>query len=344
MSAFADLLVIPPARRTALEAVASHLVPGKTVVLSTHINADGDGCGSEIGVARLLLAHGMRVRIVNPTPWPVTFRFLLGDDIEERSADGAKGLRGADLLLVLDISDVARLGPLGEAVRALTVPRLVIDHHIAHHEPAGDVTASDTTACATGEMIRDLAHVMGLPITPAVAVPLYVAMLTDTGGFRYSNTSPRCHAIAAELLAAGVEPEAIYRAVYQSVPIGRLTLLREALGTVETDAAVGLSWISLTAGVLERHQVTAEDMDGLAEHPRSIAGTRLALFFRDLGHDRVKVSFRSTGAVDSNVLARQFGGGGHAKASGALIPGSLADVQPRVLAAARAYLLTIPVS
>ncbi len=343
MPTLPDLLDIPPQRRDALAAVAAYLTPGKTVVLSTHINSDGDGCGSEVATARILQAAGLRVRIVNPTPWPNGFRFLLGDDVMERSQEGAKGFRGADLLLVLDISDVSRLGVLADAVRALKVPRLVIDHHVAHDEPAGDVTASDIAACATGEMIRDLAHVMGVPITAEIAVPLYVAMLTDTGGFRFSNTSPRCHAIAAELLAAGVEPESIYRAVYQSMPVGRLHLLREALASVEQDPTVGLAWISLAAGALERHQVTPEDLDGLAEHPRSIAGTRLALFFRDLGHDRVKVSFRSTGAVDVNVLARQFGGGGHAKAAGALIPGALDAVQPRVIQAARDYLLTIPV-
>ncbi|MBI3792742.1 MAG: DHH family phosphoesterase [Gemmatimonadetes bacterium] len=337
-----DLLAIPPARRDALAAVARHLEPGHTVVLSTHINADGDGCGSEVAVARILQARGLHVRIVNPTPWPQGFRFLLGPDIQECSEEGHKALKGADRLLVLDISDVGRLGALADDVRKLKVPRLVIDHHVAHDEPAGDVTASDTAACATGEMIRDLAHVMGVPISADIAVPLYVAMLTDTGGFRFSNTSPRCHAIAAELLAAGVEPEAIYRSVYQSVPVGRLHLMREALASIEHDPSVGLAWISLEPGALERHHVSPEDLDGLAEYPRSIAGTRLALFFRDLGHDRVKVSFRSTGRVDVNVLARQFGGGGHAKAAGALIPGVLSAVRPQVIAAARAYLLTIP--
>ena len=139
-----------------------------------------------------------------------------------------------------------------------------------------------------------------------------------------------------------IEPETIYRRVYQSVPVGRLHLLREVLGSLEHDPAIGLAWVSIAAGVMERHGVLAEDMDGIVEHPRSIVGTRLALFFRDLGHDKVKVSFRSTGVVDANVLARQFGGGGHAKASGALIPGALAEVRARVVEAARAYLKTVP--
>ena len=339
-----DLLAVPPSRRAAIERIGGELVRGRTVALSTHVNADGDGCGSEAALARLLMGMGITPRIVNPTPWPNLFRFLLGDGLEEHSADGARGLADADLLIVLDISDVGRLGHLADGVRKLVVPRAVIDHHVAHDEPAGDILVSDTAACATGELVYDVAQVLGLPITPRVATALYVAMLTDTGGFRFSNTSPRCHAIAAQLLAAGVEPEAIYRRVYQSVPVGRLHLLREVLSSLEHEPGIGLATVSLEAGVMERHGVLSEDLDGIVEHPRSIAGTRLALFFRDLGHDRVKISFRSTGDVDSHVLARQFGGGGHAKASGALVAGSLADVRAQVTQAARAYLQSVPVA
>ena len=338
----ADLLECPASRREAIAALAREFTAGRTVALSTHINADGDGCGSEVALARLLAGLGMHVRIVNPTPWPALFRFLLGADIDERSSDGAAALNGVDLLVVLDISDVARLGHLADAVRALTVPRLVIDHHVARDEPAGTVMLSDVSACATGELVYDVAQVLGRPITPGIAVPLYVAMLTDTGGFRFSNTSPRCHAIAARLLASGVAPEEIYRQVYASVPVGRLHVLRDALATLEHDPAIGLASISLAAGALERYGVSSDDLDGIVEHPRSIAGTRLALFFRDLGHGKVKVSFRSTGTVDVNTFARQFGGGGHAKAAGALIAGSLDAVKRRVTDAARVYLSAVP--
>lgn len=333
-----DLAAVPSARAAALGALAEHLRPGLRVALSTHINADGDGCGSEVGVARLLRARGLRPVIVNPTPWPDAFRWLLGDDVEEASARGAAALRETDLLLVLDISDVQRLGNLADAVRAFAGPKLVIDHHIPGAEAPGSLVVSDTAACATGELIYDLARVMGAALTREVAEPLYVAILTDTGGFKFSNTSPRCHAVAAQLLAAGLEPEAVYRRVYASVPVGKLRLLQEALATLEVDSAIGLAWISTDAGAMERHGVKGEDLDGIVEHPRSIAGTRLALFFRDLGHGKVKVSFRSTGDVDVNALARQFGGGGHAKASGALVPGTLDAVRQRVVAAARAHL------
>ena len=140
-----------------------------------------------------------------------------------------------------------------------------------------------------------------------------------------------------QLLAAGVEPEEMYRRLYASHPVGRLHLLRDALATLEVDPAYGISWISVAAGAAEEYGLKAEDLDGLAEHPRSVGGTRLAIFFRDLGHGKIKVSFRSTGGVDVNAFARQFGGGGHARASGALIPGTIEEVRHSVIAAAREF-------
>ena len=335
---FTDLLAVPAARRDAIHRIAVELTAGRKVALSTHVNSDGDGCGSETAFARLLAQRGVDVRIVNPTPWPSMFGFLLGTDIRERSEEGAAALKGIDALVVMDISDVARLGALAETVRSLRVPKLVIDHHIASDEPAGDVVFADTTACATGELVFDFARELGLEIDERTAASLYTALLTDTGGFRFSNTTPRCHAIAGQLLAGGVDPEEMYRRVYASVPVGRLRMLRDALGTLEVDPDLGLAWLSVGADAMEKYGLRSEDLDGVVEHARSIEGTRLALFFRDLGYGKVKVSFRSTGEVDVNRFARTFGGGGHARASGALIPGKLADVQQKVIEEARSYL------
>jgi bifunctional oligoribonuclease and PAP phosphatase NrnA len=333
-----DFFRISAERRAAIARIAEHLQPGLRVALTTHINADGDGCGSEAGLARLLARRGLQPHIVNPTPWPDLFAFLLGDDVTDRSPEGVAALRNIDLLIVLDISDVKRLGALTEAVRGLKVPRIVIDHHIPSDDRAGEIVLTDTTACATGELVYDLAFELGFEITPGVARALYIAILTDTGGFRFSNTSPRCHAVAADLLATGLDPEEMYQRVYASAPVGRLRLLAEVLQTLGVDEQKGLTWLSMNAGALEQHQVRQEDLDGIVEHARSIAGTRMAVFFRDLGHGKVKASFRSTGAVDVNAFARTFGGGGHARASGALIPGTLDDVRERVLAAARRVL------
>ncbi|BAH39491.1 MAG TPA: bifunctional oligoribonuclease/PAP phosphatase NrnA [Gemmatimonas aurantiaca] len=332
------LLSASDARKAAIHTWFAAFRPGMTVALSTHINADGDGCGSETALARLLAQRGIDCRIVNPTPWPSMFEFLLGSDVQEMSAMGAAGLDDIDLLVVLDINDVRRLGQLADKVRTLSVPVLVIDHHIAGDEPVGTTAVADTRACATGELVYDIAVTLGLDVTPAVAQSLYAAILTDTGSFRFSNTSPRAHAIAAQLLVAGVNPEEMYRRIYAQVSVGRLQLLREALGSLHVEPELGLSHISVDAGVMDRFHVTSEELDGIVEHPRSITGTRLALFFRDLGHGKVKVSFRSTGDVDVQQFARRYGGGGHAKASGAMIAGSLDEVRTQVVADARAYL------
>jgi len=333
-----DYLALSPLRRAGIHQLARELVPGRRVALSTHMNADGDGCGSEAALARLLAQRGLTSRIVNPTPWPAFFDFLLGDDVADDTRNGAAALTGIDLLIVLDISDVKRLGGLTETVRRLAVPKLVIDHHIASDDPAGHVLLTDTTACATGELVYDLACELDLDITPEIARSLYAAILTDTGGFRYSNTTPRSHAIAAELLTRGVDPEDMYQRVYASAPAGRVRLLAEVLSTLGVDDRCGLAWLTMTSGTLERHGVRSEDLDGIVEHARSIAGTRMAIFFRDLGYGKVKISFRSTGDVDVNRFARLFGGGGHVKASGALVPGSLEEVRDRVVSEAKGFL------
>ena len=336
-----EYLTIPQPRRAAIERLAREFIPGRRVALSTHMNADGDGCGSEVALALMLAQRGLDVRIVNPTPWPDLFDFLL-EGVSDQSAKGAAAFKNTDLLIVLDISDVKRLGNLAESVRRLDVPKMVIDHHIASDDPAGSIVLTDVAACATGELVYDLACVLDYEITPAVARALYAAILTDTGSFRFSNATPRCHAIAADLLAAGVDPEEMYVRVYASAPAGRLRLLADVLSTLGVDEHLGLSWLSMNAGALEHYGVRQEDLDGIVEHARSIAGTRMALFFRDLGYGKVKVSFRSTGEVDVNEFARQFGGGGHAKASGALITGSLDDVRERVISAAREFLTRSP--
>ena len=333
-----DYLTISSDRRASIQLLARELVAGRRVALSTHMNADGDGCGSETALARLLAQRGLESKIVNPTPWPSLFDFLLGDAAVDATEKGAAALTDIDLLVVVDISDVKRLGNLTEAVRRLTIPKIVIDHHVGSDDPAGSIVLADTTACATGELVYDLACELDLEITPEIARSLYAAILTDTGAFRYSNTTPRSHAIAAELLSHGVDPEEMYQRVYASAPAGRVRLLAEVLSSLGVDEECGVAWLTMAAGSLERHGVRSEDLDGIVEHARSIAGTRMAIFFRDLGYGKVKISFRSTGDVDVNRFARTFGGGGHVKASGALVAGTLDDVRDRVVSEAKQFL------
>ena len=322
----------------ALEVAAlSH--PGRRICLTTHVNADGDGLGSEVALVHLLRARGVEALITNPTPTPPRFHFLFADlpDVD-RSAAAVKELRRADAIMVLDIADLSRLGNLGGTVAERGVPVVCIDHHVS----VGDLPAGpryvDPVAAATGELVALLARELGWPLDTAAARALYVALVTDTGGFRFSNTRPRTLRVAADLLELGVDPEQVYLDVYAGAPPGRPRLLAEVLQTLVIEEDRGLAWVTVPPGALQRHGVDADDLDGVVEHVRSIRGTRLALLFREMSGGRIKISLRSVGKVNVADLARQFGGGGHAKAAGAAIAGDLATVQPLVLGAAREYL------
>lgn len=328
---------VPPARAQAARDVAAALTSARHVVLTTHVNADGDGIGSEIGLWSLLRARGISVSIANPTDIPDRFRFLIPEGADQ-SDRAVREIERADVVATLDIGDLGRLGNLGTIINKRQPPFVCIDHHVGPVKlpPGPYLIAPEATA--TAELVFDLASVAGWPLTPEASQALYVGLLTDTGGFRFSNTTARALRVAAALLEKGVDPESIYASVYASAPEGRVRLLAEVLQTLVVEPDVGLAWVSVPADALRRHEVTADDLDGIVEFPRSIAGVKLAMLFRHLGSGRVKVSFRSMGEVDVAALAHQFGGGGHHRAAGASLPGTMADVEEQVLSAARRFL------
>lgn len=327
----------PPERAAAARDVGAVLVPGRRVVLTTHVNADGDGVGSEVGLWHLLRARGVKPSIANSTGIPDRFRFLVPDgaDASERAH---KEVEQADVVVVLDISDLARLGDLAQTVKRHRGPVVCIDHHVSPGTLPDGPRLVAPEASATAELVFDLAAALGWEITTDVARALYVGILTDTGGFRFANTTPRLLRIAAALLDRGVNAEEIYERVYASAPEGRVRLMAEVLQTMVVEPEVGLAWVTVPPDALDRHGATPDDLDGIVEFPRTIAGVRLALLFRHLANGRVKVSLRSLGEVDVAEFAHRFGGGGHKKASGASFEGSMAEVQETVLKAAREYL------
>jgi phosphoesterase RecJ-like protein len=331
-----DFLAVPEARAGALRRILERLLAARRVVLTTHVNADGDGSGSEAAAAAWLEERGIACTIVNPTPFPEAFRFLLhrpdlAADLGSGAADRA--IEGADLFLVLDTSEPARLGDL-----APRVPRercVVVDHHPAGRAVAGDLALQDPEAAATGELVHDLVAVAGDGLSHDVALAAYVALVSDTGSFRYGNTTPRAHAVAAALMATGIDPEDVYRRLFATAPRRRLDLLRGALAGLDTDPDLPIAWMSVPLAVAERVGATPEDFEGLIEHVRSIENTDVALLFRETPEGETKISFRSNGETDVNRIARRFGGGGHVKAAGALVSGGLANVVPPVLEAVR---------
>jgi phosphoesterase RecJ-like protein len=332
---------VPEHRRAGLLRIIDAIRKADSIALTTHVNADGDGSGCEAAIAAWLSRAGKRIVIANPTPFPALYRHLIEDPghiIDPGTARTPAALEGADLLLVLDTSEKSRIGRIASGLKDRTVA--VIDHHLPSEEPIEGIVVQDEVACATGELVFDLLTLAALekPWPAPVARGVYTAILTDTGSFRFANTTARAHWIAADLIHQGVDPEAVYRDVYASVPLRRLRLMEKALGRLEVDDELPITWISLDRAAMEATGTSSDDLDGIVEQARSVEGTEVAILFRETADGSTKISLRSSGDANVNRVAKQFGGGGHRKASGALIPGRLAEVMPKVLAATRAVL------
>lgn len=318
------------------------LEQARRIVLTTHVNADGDGAGSEAALAGWLRRQGREPCIVNPTPFPEVYEFLVEDLPVHRLAEaaGRRALEEAELFLVLDTSEASRLGELGAILRTRRVA--VLDHHPPNPEPLGDPAVRDPEACATGELAYDLLLLAGGELTRREAEGLYVAIATDTGSFRFSNTSPRAHRIAALLLEAGVEPEEMYRRLHARFTPARLGLLQRALASLRVDDELPISWITLTHRDVRESGAEKEELEGIVEYARRLQGIEVALLFRELPGGRTKASLRSNGDTDVAAVARSLGGGGHEKAAGVLLESPLHEATPRLLAAVREALRSGP--
>lgn len=287
-------------------------------MLTTHVNADGDGAGSEVAMASWLRARGARPTIVNPTPFPDSFAFLLDDHepLTAGSEAGREALATADALLVLDTSEPGRMGALADHADRLSVA--VIDHHPLSATSVGEVVVNDPTACATGELVFDLLTLEGDELDRAAARALYVAIVTDTGSFRFGNTTARTHQVVAELLRAGVDVEAMFRHIFARYTPEGLDLLERALASLATSEDGRVAWITIREEDVRQTGADAEDREGLVEYARRLDGVEVALLFREVRGGQTKISLRSNGAVDVAAIAQRFGGGGHRQAAGAL--------------------------
>jgi bifunctional oligoribonuclease and PAP phosphatase NrnA len=325
---------VAPHRLSAIRELLPILKGAHRVVLTTHLNADGDGTGCQAALASWLAAIGREVLIVNPTPFPETLAFLLEDRgvvLEVTAEDVAARLADADLCVVVDTGEVPRIGRVHPLVKGL--PTAVIDHHPPGDRAIGGVSYRDSTAAATGELLYDLFREAGGPWTQAMVDGLYVAILTDTGGFRFSNTTAGALRAVAGLVERGASPEGLHKQVYGTAPLRRLRLLAASLPTVQSED--GVAWIVVPRDAYEELGATSEDLEGFVDQPRSLEGVEVGLLFRSIGDGGVKISFRSNGPVDVNEVARGFGGGGHVRAAGAVVQGDLQEVLDRVVAAVK---------
>jgi phosphoesterase RecJ-like protein len=235
--------------------------------------------------------------------------------------------------VVLDTGEVPRIGAVHSLIQPLK--KVVIDHHPAGPEPIPGISFRDPGACATGELVFDLLQKAGGPWPSEVVRGLYVALLADTGAFRFSNTSPGTLEIAAFLLKKGADPPELHRQLFGNVPLRKLRLLRSSLAELHVDPSGDLAWMTVPTEAFQELGARAEDIEGLVDFPRDIKGVEVGLLFRETVRGATKISFRSNGFIDVNALASRFGGGGHVRASGALVERPLEEVRPEVLDAVR---------
>jgi phosphoesterase RecJ-like protein len=289
-------------------------------VLTTHLHPDGDGIGSELALFHHLKARGREVRILNPSPLPDVYRFLDPDGawIKEYADEDAQTVQEADALFLLDLANRDRLGALGRAVPGQGPLRICIDHHPAQ-DSSCDLAWIDDRAAATGELVFDLLKKGDCEISRPIAEALYVALLTDTGSFRYANVTARTHRVVAELLGTGIDHVAIYRNVYESNSWNQSLLFAKTIGDMQRACDDRVAWMKISRERFEETGAQEKDTEGLAEFPRSIGEVQIAVLFIEQARDRIRVRFRSRNDIAVDGLARELGGGGHRNAAATLL-------------------------
>jgi phosphoesterase RecJ-like protein len=299
--------------------IADEIRRRQRFVLSSHVRPDGDAIGSQLAMAFGLWQLGKDVRLVNhdapPTPMLV-FPGVPKIEVASRIDDPG------DAVIIMECGELSRTGVEGFE-RGFVIN---IDHHLGNTH-YGTLNWFDTSAAACGEMVFDLVHELGVDVTPEIATHVYVAILTDTGSFHYSNISPRTFDICRQCVEAGIDPPAIAGAIYDSNSLGRLKLFGAVLSKMELDASGQVATVYVDQKLARDCGGTYEDTEGIVNLPLTVKDIGAVAFFKEAGPDDWRVSMRSKGEVDVNAIAKQFGGGGHKNASGCNASGKFEDLK-----------------
>ncbi len=309
-----------------LEKIIAAIEASQSIAIITHMNPEGDTIGSALACYHAFRDLGKRTTVYSPDPLLPELLFLPGAK-EIRHSETLE--EGYELCIVLDCTDRSRTAKLLN-----TIPPSILIINIDHHKSNsrfGNLNWVDGMASSTGEMVYRLFKAMGRPISREIATALYAAILTDTGSFRYSNTSPECLRAAAELLELGARPEEVAEELFEKRDLREILLLSEALARMELNADRTIAWITLPRYLMERTGVGLEETEGFINYPRSIRGVRVALLFKEISPSSYRVSLRSKGEIDVSLVAAAFSGGGHRNAAGCIVEGELKEVKRRVL-------------
>ena len=309
---------------------------GNRFLLTSHINPDGDAIGSELGLARLLRSMGKGAVVWNRDPIPTIYRPLPGSDRVHTGEEPPAGVPDRfDGIVVLECPSPDRTG-LEQHLSAR--PIINIDHHLGN-QLYGSVNWVDSAAPAVGEMIYRLAQGLKLTLDPETASCLYLTLVTDTGGFRFSNATPAAFEAAAALVRDGAHPEQVSQWLYESQPLPVVRLVGEMLQTLQIHVDGRVATARLTPEMFDRVGASPGDSEGLIDYPRSIAGVEAVALIRQREDGTHKVSLRSRGEVDVEKIARHHGGGGHRNAAGFVLEGDGEEARQKVARALAAALV-----
>lgn len=322
--------------RASIEQIAEVLRDHDRFIITTHVNPDGDAIGSCLALQGMLEQLGKQAWIINPEATPQKFKFLdPGESILVYEAATCDPLiAAAEVHCTLDVSEPKRLGAVAEPVGASKLVKVLIDHHPDNNHPAS-LALIDPEAAATGILLYDLAEALGIDLTPEVAGFLYVAIMTDTGSFRFPNTDSKTHRVVARLLEAGADPAALYSQVYEQDTLPRFRLFQKVILTAQFASNNQLVWMICPRGFFEQTGTTNADLEDFVNALRSLREVEIAILFSEPQPGQVRVSMRSKSRVAVNQLAARFGGGGHERAAGAVLEMSLEEAQAQVIAAAK---------
>ncbi len=305
------------------------------VVITNHVNPDGDAMGSALGLWGVLKQQIPQVDVVVPNAYPSFLQWMKGNAevviYEQDMALGKKLVEQADVIIHLDYNSLKRSGPMQEVLTASTAEKIIIDHH-QQPDDFADILISDADMSSTCEMVFHLLQQLGLEslLTSETASCLYTGLITDTGNFRFSSTTPDTHRVAAHLLELGVRSSEVASRIYDSNTPERLKLLSCALSKMEILPGYRTAIISLSEQDLEENNFQKGDTEGFVNFGLSVKGVEVSIFVYPR-EGKVKMSFRSKTDFDVNLLAREhFSGGGHLNAAGGVSHQSLADTIKKI--------------
>ncbi len=317
-----------------LKKVVACIKRNKYFLITAHTNPEGDALGAELAFYQILKKLGKFATIINEDESPYGYKFLPGTNKIKRFKPDIKGIR-FDCLVVLDCSDLRRTGEVYR-LNSANKPILNIDHHISN-ERFGNINWVEPNASSCAEMIYKLYKKLRLPLDRDTAISLYVGMLTDTGSFRYSNTTAFTHKAVAELLKYNLDILQIYKNIYENVFFADMQLLSRILPKMKRQAGGRIIWFEVKKDMLKNKKPSFDLSEHILSFGRAVKDAQVVVLFKEnLGvKDEIRLNFRSQGKVDVNKIAQFFGGGGHKTASGATIRGKLDQVRKKVLAKIR---------